>query len=221
MASDRTSSPRIVTLTPRDMGGKFIKASRLNKDNRSHNQGDLVARGILLCCALTENDATRAGLPFVADYTGQGRGFPLFDGKTGAGTLASVKRVSRQDRAKSTAAVLFTACAGSLPAFQAAVERACPVILIHAPTDEVDLDRLTFAILDARAAVANMGGWACVPDRTGAGHPGRAGSGPVWGKWVDRPNQNGVYFEVSVHVPASAWRVGTVEEAHAALDALR
>jgi hypothetical protein len=145
----------------------------------------------------------------------------LFDGRTPGGTLVSVKRVSREDRTKSTAAVLFTASPSSLPAFQGAVDRACPVILIHAPTDEVDLDRLTFAVVDARKVVDDMGGWARVPDRTGMGHPGRAGSGPIWGKWVDRPNQNGIYFEVSIHVPASAWRVGTVEEAHADIDALR
>lgn len=221
MTADRTPSARVVTLTPRDMGGRYIKAEKMNKDNRSHNQGDLVARSIGLRCALTEADAARAGLAFVADYTGQGRGFPLFDGATRAGTLASVKRVSRTDRSKSTSAVLFTASPASLPTFQAAVSRSCPVILIHAPTDEVDLDRLTFAVLDARKVVHDMGGWANVPDRTHAGHPGRGGSGPVWGKWVTRPNQNGVYFEVSVHVPPGAWRTGTVEEAHAALDALR
>lgn len=217
--TDRTSSSRAVSLVARDMAGRYI--NKLNKDQRNNNQGDLVARGIGLRCALNTADADRAGLPFVADYTGQGRGFPLFDGATRAGTLASVKRVSRQDRAKSTSAVLFTASPASLPAFQAAVDRSCPVILIHAPGDEIDLDNLVFAVLDARKVVADMGGWARVPDRTGAGHPGRAGSGPAWGKWVTRPNQNGLYFEVSVHVPPGAWRTGTVEEAHAALDALR
>ena len=211
---------RIRSLIARDMSGAFISEDDRNKHEASHSGGDMVARAVRLTVALTPDDAARAGLPFWSDFTGQGTGFRLFDGKTAAGTLASVKRVSRREWEKATNAVLCTPSPANFARYGAAVDRSCPVVVIHAPTDTVDLDNLFFAVVDAREVVRSIGGWGAMKDTTGAAHVGRAGKPPVSYKWVTRKNQNGKYAEVSVRVPRSAWRSGTVEELHAAIDAL-
>lgn len=202
----------------RNMDGTARKGGDYNHHPASHAGGDILARTIGLSCALTPDDAARWGLNFVADFTGQGRGFELKDGKTRAGTGASVKRVSREEWEKATSAVLCCVSAASFNRYGAAVAKGCPVVVVHAPGDTVDLDNLWFAVIDAREVVKQAGGWASIPDVTGQGHPGRGGRGPVWRKQVGRKGQADTYTEVSIKVPRSAWRSGTVEELHAEID---
>jgi hypothetical protein len=69
---------------------------------------------------------------------------------------------------------------------------------------------MTYQVFNVNERLRAQGG--SIPDRTNAGRPGRAGSGHIWGKWVTRKEQEGIYFEVSAHINKSDWTVGTAEE---------
>jgi len=231
MTTDRTPAPsRVVTIVPRNMAGQY--KSKKGKDGKkgvnhhpaSHERGDNTTRTIGWRVAIREEEAALWGVPFVREHE-SGRGIPVFDGVTRLGDRVSVKEVTRENPDASTSVVLTTPSEGSIAPFGAAIMKGCPVVVIHHRDGIIDLDRMTFKVIDARAILADAGGdLAQVRDRTGAGHPGRGGSGTIWGKWVSRVDtlgrEYGHYWEVSISTRTHAWQVGSLEDIEAQVAAI-
>lgn len=218
-----TTTSRIVKVKARDMGGRYKSEKNVNNHTLSHERGDNTARSLGFTVALTLADCEAWGLPFVAEHE-SGRGIRLKDARTRLGDGVSVKSTERSDPNKDTSHVLTTTTEGEIPTSTAAIMKGCPVLVV-AHQGTIDLDRVQYRLLDARAVLVAAGGdLAHVPDRTGMGHPGRGGSGPIWGKWVQRKDAHGEkyghYWEVSVSVSKIPWRWGTIEEIEAEIHAM-
>jgi hypothetical protein len=228
LIEDRTVAPDPATvreIVKRRQNGQYKAARDVNHHSASHERGDNVARSIGWIVALTRQDCDSWGIPYVLEHE-SGRGIRLFDAKTRLGDRVSVKGCTRADPLDDTAHVVTTICAGSFDSTTAAILKGCPMVVIYARGDVVDLDRMIFQVIDVRAILRSVGGdIAKITDRTGLGHPGAGGSGLMWGNWVMRKDketgrEHGPYFEVSVTTRHDPWQTGTLADIEAQVAAV-
>ena len=222
LALDRIDTGPRRNVPARSMGGSFQSWEAVNQHSSSHDAGDQVARALGFSPVLTREDAERWGLPFCHDHTGHGRGFPVVDavhlaGKKKIRIPLSFKCVTRRDPSNATSAVVTTVGEKNRQLFLDFLRSRGILVAVRGYRDKEGKmqipagDRHFTQVIDLRARFSGS-----IPVSGGEGFA--RGKTLAWYKMVDRPNQNGQYFEFSTRLDPRAWRERTLDELRAEIE---